>query len=532
MLQEDDHMKDNSIKESSFLNEEIIFIDEEEGKFDECGEKWKLMIVDDDTLVHKITKMVLKDFEYKGKSLEFISAYSGKEAKEILARERDIAIILLDVVMEEDEAGLKLVEYIRTVIKNHSSRIILRTGQPGKAPEKQVILDYDIDDYKEKTELTAQKLFTTIVAALRTYQHITLIEKNRKSLEKIIEASPSIFELKSLGAFVSSILDQMISILNLGDNTLYYNTNGFVATRDYNSDDFYIVVGSGRYKNVENQHLNKVVDDKAFQYIEKALAIKKSMYFDKKYIAFFKSKNGVENIIFTETSKRLDKIDIELLEMFCNNVSIAFDNLYLNQEIEETQKEIIYTLGEVTEARSKEVGNHVKRVASYSEILARGYGLDEEEIKIIKMAVPIHDIGKIAIPDSILNKPSKLTTEEYELVKTHTTIGYTMLKNSSRKILQAAATIAYQHQEKFDGTGYPRGLKGEEIHIYGRIAAISDVFDALGSDRVYKKAWTLDKILQYFKAERGKQFDPKLVDIMFDNLDDFIEIRDRFSDNS
>ena len=146
------------------------------------------------------------------------------------------------------------------------------------------------------------------------------------------------------------------------------------------------------------------------------------------------------------------------------------------------------------------------------------------------MASPMHDIGKIAIPDNILNKPGRHTKEEFEIMKTHAQIGFEMLNKSDRPIIKAAAIVAKEHHEKWNGSGYPNGLHGEDIHIYGRITAIADVFDALGSDRVYKKAWDDEKIFQLFRDEKGKHFDPKLVDIFFKHLDKFLQIRDEFKD--
>jgi len=204
----------------------------------------------------------------------------------------------------------------------------------------------------------------------------------------------------------------------------------------------------------------------------------------------------------------------------------------LNAEVEATQREIVFTMGAIAEERSKETGNHVKRVAEYSLILARLYGLSLEEALLIKNASPMHDIGKIAIPDSILNKPGKFTDEEFETMKTHSEIGYKMLHHSNKSILKAASILAYEHHERWDGKGYPRGLKGEEIHIYGRITAIADVFDALGSDRVYKKAWSLSKILKLFKEERGKQFDPLLMDIFLDNIEHFLAAKEMIERDS
>jgi len=224
------------------------------------------------------------------------------------------------------------------------------------------------------------------------------------------------------------------------------------------------------------------------------------------------------------------------------NVGLSFDEIEtkveeglieinkLYKELEDTQKEVIFTMGAIGESRSKETGNHVKRVAEYSKLLALYYGLDTKEAQMLKQASPMHDIGKVAIPDAILNKPAKFDEQEREIMNQHATIGYEMLKHSNRELLKTAAIVAYEHHEKWDGTGYPRGLKGEEIHIYGRITAIADVFDALGSDRCYKKAWELDKILTLFKEESGKHFDPVLIDLFFDNLDEFLKIRETFKD--
>ena len=202
----------------------------------------------------------------------------------------------------------------------------------------------------------------------------------------------------------------------------------------------------------------------------------------------------------------------------------------LNKEIENTQKEVVFTMGTMGEFRSHETGLHVRRVALYSKILGYHYGLNLKESDLLFHAAPMHDIGKIAIPDAILNKPGKLDTEEFEIMKNHAQLGYEMLNDSDRPLLVAAAIIAHEHHEKWDGSGYPRSLKGSEIHIYGRITALADVFDALGSKRVYKHSWNDEKIFSYLKEQSGKQFDPKLVNIFFDNLDEILAVRDELQD--
>ncbi len=202
----------------------------------------------------------------------------------------------------------------------------------------------------------------------------------------------------------------------------------------------------------------------------------------------------------------------------------------LQKEIEETQREVVFTMGAIGESRSKETGNHVKRVAQYSKVMALYYGMSEKEAEMLKQASPMHDIGKVAIPDAILNKPGRFNQEERVIMDTHATLGYDMLKASNRPLLKLAATVAYEHHEKYNGKGYPQGLKGEDIHICGRITALADVFDALGSDRVYKKAWDDERIFNLFKEERGEHFDPNLIDIFFEHLDEFLAIRDSLKD--
>ncbi len=213
-------------------------------------------------------------------------------------------------------------------------------------------------------------------------------------------------------------------------------------------------------------------------------------------------------------------------------ISIRTDitrEIELKNDIVETQKEILSTFGELGEWRSKETGDHVNRVALYSEVLAKAYGCADLNVDLLKMASPMHDIGKVIISDSILLKPGKLTDEEFTTMKNHTTFGWEIFHKSKHELLQTAALISYEHHEKWDGSGYPRGLKGEDIHIYGRITAIADVFDALSHDRVYKKAWSIEDTLEFLKNESGKAFEPRIVDIFMQNIDDIIAIKTKYN---
>jgi response regulator RpfG family c-di-GMP phosphodiesterase len=491
--------------------------------------KWKVLIVDDEEEVHNVTKMALRRFTFDAKGIEFLSAYSAREGKQLLAENMDIAVILLDVVMEEENSGLQMARYIRNDLHNQLVRIILRTGQPGQAPEHDVVVKYDINDYKEKTELTAQKLHTTLVTTLRSFRDLSIIEINRRSLKQIIDSSASIFQLQSMTKFASGVLSQLVAILHLNPNALYCHASGFAATKK-GIDDFYVLAATGTYEPLIGAKFQQDSGSKVGQDIEETFRRKESLYFPDRFVIYFCSKQGSENVIYLDGIASLSIWDRDLIEVFCTNVSIAFDNIYLNEEVENTQKEILFTLGEIAEARSQETGHHVKRVAEIAKLLALRCGLSLEEAENLRLATPIHDVGKLAIPDSILNKPDKLTSEEFIVMKKHSPVGYEMLKKSKRPILKSGALIALQHHERYDGSGYPQGLVGEEIHIYGRIVALADVFDALGSERVYKKAWPLEDVLHYIQKERGGHFDPKLVDIFMNNLDEILHICNSFPD--
>lgn len=490
---------------------------------------WKVLIVDDEPDVHTITQIALDDFEFEGKNIEFISAYSAEEAKKVINHNVDIALIYLDVVMESDDAGLLLVKYIRDNLDNKFVRIILRTGQPGEAPERNIIINYDINDYKEKTNLNSDGLFTSTFASLRNYRDIMSIEKSRiqleshrRGLEKIIDSSASLFRLRSLTLFAEGLLIQLASILRIDEVTI--NDSCAVIKK---GKEFNVLAGTGTFK--EKSQTSSLPNNIVY-YLKEACDKQETIYTDDIYVGYFPSMNNDIHLIYLEGVKNIEKLDKQLIEVFSNNIIIAFNNLILNREIFETQTEIISTLGDVVESRSKETANHVQRVAHLSKAVALWKGLSLDEANEIFMASPMHDIGKVAIPDAVLLKPGKLLADEWEIMKTHAQIGQDIFSGSERPILKAASIIAGQHHEKYNGKGYPNGLSGEDIHIYGRIVAVVDVFDALVHARCYKEAWPLEKALNLLIEEKGQHFDSQIVDLFIENIDRVMEIIKEYSD--
>ena len=490
---------------------------------------WKVLIVDDEEDIHSITKVALKRFLLDERGLIFFHAYSAKEAKEVLAKEEDIALIFLDVVMETDDAGLLLAKWLREELNNFFTRIVLRTGQPGQAPEEQVIVDYDINDYKEKTELSRTKLFTTVYTALRAYRDLQKIEEARiqqefyrQGLERVIASTKNVLEKRTLPQFFSGLLQQVISLLHTKQACELIKITGVSAI--YSDNDYNVIA------QITGDSDDDTIDSEVYQYMNKAIEQQQSIFEDNILVGYFPSQTGKVSLLFLKGIESINEMNRNLLEVFSGNISLAFDNLLLNREIIETQEDLIYCLSDVVESRSNEAGNHIRRMAEVSYLIAKNLELSEEACLLLKQAAPMHDIGKVATPDAVLLKPGRLDDSEMAIMQEHAHIGYDIMKGSNRHILQTAAIISQQHHEKFNGEGYPQGLKGEDIDIMARIVAVADVFDALTHKRCYKDAWPLDKVITVMQKSSGSHFDPLVLKALMDNIDAAVAINTQYKD--
>ncbi|MBN3494966.1 DUF3369 domain-containing protein [Vibrio neptunius] len=488
---------------------------------------WKVLLIDDDEQMHQVTKLALSDFEFEGRHLELISAHSAEEAKGIFQSADDIALALVDVVMETEHAGLELVKYVREELGNSLVRLVLRTGQAGQAPEDTVIREYEIDDYKEKTELTTQKLKTLLYSMLRSYRDLCLIEHQKKGLSKVIEASAYVQNTNTLQTYATCVLEQLTSLLKLDKSALYC----IVQPRPNGEESRALTLAAtGNFVDFYSECVFEKLPQEVSERCKRVFETQKSENFGDAYVLYTHDEQGVDCILYVNVARVLTELDMQLLEIYMQNIGLTFENLSLMLDIRETSKELVYNLANAVEARSKETGAHVQRVSLFSEKLAQLYGLSEYDASMIKHASPLHDVGKVAVPDSILHKPGKLNAEEWEIMKKHVDYGVDILSKSKRRLITVAKEIAGYHHEKWDGTGYPNGLSGLEIPVTGRITALADVFDALGSKRSYKEPWSDEDIMVELVAQKGKHFEPELVELLVQHWDEFIEIRNSLPD--
>jgi CheY-like chemotaxis protein len=326
----------NSV-DDDWLDEDSI---DDAAAHDHRPECWTILVVDDEPDIHHVTRLALANIEFLGKRLEILSCYSGAESLALLSTRHDIALVLLDVVMEQEDSGLQVAHAIRETLGNHQIRIILRTGQPGVAPERRVIESYDINDYKAKTELTRDKLYTAILGTLRSYKDIMQLEHqrqmlaaNRRGLIKVIEASASIFKQQSIQQFAQGVLEQLQSLLFFEQEALYVIVQGGMAALSQDGG-VQVMYATGGYQALCGKKLEVAQLSQFDASIKQAMQESHSVYAPDHFVGFFHTERGPVNLLIIDGPVALSNPDKELIELFCRNVSIAFENLMMNKEIQ------------------------------------------------------------------------------------------------------------------------------------------------------------------------------------------------------
>ncbi|NQY21099.1 MAG: HD domain-containing protein [Campylobacteraceae bacterium] len=473
----------------------------------EFKDSWKVLIVDDEKDVHSLTRTVLRDLEYEDKNIIFSSAYSGKEALEILKKENDFAVILLDVIMETDDAGLVFASKLRNELQNHTTRIILRTGQTGDVPIKDVIIKYDINDYKEKTQLNTSNLYISVLLALRSYRDIKLIINKNIYLKEIIYFTKELNKQKDINTFTNILISSLNSLLFLDKN----NIKEYIYTYDINDNSINILNDSDFILTKEKEIIiNKLIDNNEFLYKNNSMI-------------FILALDNFYLVIDLENIKNENKMNKTFIRMFLDTARVILNNLYTNKRILKEQEELLSIINKLIKRKSNPISSHLNRVSKIVYVIAKAYGLSDDDAKELELASSMHDIGKIDLDENLLNNKN-INKEEELLIQKHTQIGYNLLKYSSTSLLKQAAIIAYEHHESWDGSGYPRRLEKEEIHLYSRITAIADFYDSLRIPRSSEKEWPLYDAINFLKKNRNILFEASLVDILIDNIKEIEKI--------
>lgn len=472
------------------------------------GRRWKVLVVDDEPDVHAITRLSLASFTFDGRELELLNAMSASEARAILEHQEDIAVALIDVVMESEDAGLQLVNHIRNERGDSAIRLIIRTGQPGVAPERKVIDEYDIDDYRDKGELTAQRLYTSMRSALKAYRDLQTIMSNRHGLELILDVTPSLYQhsCQDMAAFSRGVLEQVTSLCRLSGGSLISSIHGFVTTLDREAQ---VRATIGRFE----QPKTGIIEARRIEAIcTQAIMNRESpegLVFDS-IVMPLETQGQVIGYIYLEGLHDLSQEDRRLIHVLSNQTAGALSNLSLQAELIEANRQSLHMLAVASEYKDEDTGQHINRMSNLVFLLCLELGLPEETAHQFSDAAILHDVGKLGVPDALLQKPGRLTPAEFEVVKHHASIGEEILKMN--QWLGLARECAASHHEHWDGGGYPRGIKGNAIPLIGRIVAVADVYDALTHSRPYKEPWSKQAACAEIQKGRGSHFDPQVAD--------------------
>lgn len=479
---------------------------------------WDILIVDDEKSVHQVTELVMGDFTFDGRPMRFTHCYSGAEARILLSQPNQFALILLDVVMETDHAGLDLVRHIREDLGNSTARIVLRTGQPGQAPQAYVLKSFDINDYREKTELTHAKLSTVFYSALRGYRDLMRLEKARMGLRRSINAITHVSDSDNLRSFCSAVLEQASALLGHdGEGVCASRVNAYAAAKQ--GDSLKVLAVTPAYAGLQSDETLDHLPVAVRQAFMRCMRERLDHHGDNWYACYYRTREGNESLLYMAFSDAIGEDDRELLSMFSANVASTYEKLVQREECAATQDAMIGILGEALERRSAVAGAHVVRVGEIAAMLGTAAGLPPPLVRQLRLAAGLHDIGHSGVPDTVLNTPGTLSDEQWIVMRSHCQTGRDMLSRSPQPVLQLAATIAHEHHERWDGGGYPRGLAGERISIAGRITALADFIDAMVSPRCYRPAWSLEHTLEQVRQESGKRFDPDLVPLLLAHTD-------------
>lgn len=496
------------------MSDRYLFADEPVATQEALNERWKILIVDDEPEVHAVTRLALSDFQFLGRGLEFYSAESGEAGCALMREHPDAAIILLDVVMETDDAGLKVARYIREELDNHFIRIILRTGQPGQAPERTVIINYDINDYKSKTELTAQKLFTAVMSSLRSYRDIMSIEHSRRGLEKILQSSTDLFSEQSIDNFVDGLVQQLSWLIGGARQVLYAEVDP-----DHNPGEFTVRAAFGEEADIMvGRPIKAGLPIEALRELEQVVRTRTPFFSDD--IAIVYSLSGAKPLggllCLTGLARTLNAQERDLLKLFAEQIQLALNNVLreldsnhflaqLSERLMVLEKDSSLRAPDPqvsAQTNSQTVAQHPASQASLVLTSALGLATDVQERTALASTL-------MAIVSTICEVT--LEHEEIEVRVCYERIHRISkgLKNHSNPAIKLLLTAIDERFERYDGNGFPGFLSGDELPLTTQVLSLLSVVYAemaIGS--------SAEQTLKKLVAEPEGRFSPKLIDAL------------------
>ncbi|RUO38696.1 response regulator [Aliidiomarina shirensis] len=484
------------------MSDRYLFADEPVETPEALNERWKILIVDDEPEVHAVTRLALSDFQFLGRGLEFYSAESGEAGCALMREHPDAAIILLDVVMETDDAGLKVARYIREELDNHFIRIILRTGQPGQAPERTVIINYDINDYKSKTELTAQKLFTAVMSSLRSYRDIMSIEHSRRGLEKILQSSTDLFSEQSIDNFVDGLVQQLSWLIGGARQVLYAEVDP-----DHNPGQFTVRAAFGEEADIMvGRPIKAGLPIEALRELEQVVRTRKPFFSDD--IAIVYSLSGARPLggllCLSGLARKLNAQERDLLKLFSEQIQLALNNVLRELDSNQFLAQLSERLMVLEKDSLFQAGSAQHPASQASAILTDVLGLPSEAQENTALASTL-----MAIISTICE-----VTLEHEDVEVRVCFerihrisrGLQEHSNDAVKLLLASIDKRF---ERYDGKGFPGLVQGDELPLTTQIISLfSVVYAEMGAGNSAEQ--TLKKLV----AEPEGRFSPKLMDAL------------------
>lgn len=542
--------------------DDLVFLDEPEAGDTlpriRLAKKWRIMIIDDDPDVHSATTFALGSLEIQHRPLSFLHAYSASEARDILAHENDIAIILLDVVMEQEDAGLQLVSHIRKTLGLSDVRIILRTGQPGYAPEIDAIRDYDINDYKTKSELTRTKLYTAVTSAIRSYEQICAISASRRGLELIIHASTELMARQGLQNFSSGVLVQLVALLG-------GHAEGFVCSQPTNytiepapdklaqetAGELRILAATQSFESWIGQSMDLVADTKIQALVQQTLLARHNIYESAATVLFFSNVAQRELTVYLNTGLHLNEMDKRLLEVFCSNVSVGLDNVMLTSRLHNyafydpltglaNRLKLLQTLNETLQSPLKQetalslididhfaetndaLGHHFGDLllCAVARRLASHFGNDYQIARVGSDTFALLGDEKKVCPDEILSLFTAPFDVDNQDVQLSATIGLVKLNDYEGDGSEALkdTNIALKRAKTHQRSGYTYFTRDMGVEIRERVRMMHALRSAFESERLFlvyqpqvdmrtKQAVGAEALLRW-KTEEGKFIPP------------------------